>query len=147
MSCALKEAVDYRDLRICRVNHWSCIANQHRTGEPLTIVGVDNLSRTGSELNRRTLGQCGIKLFHGDLRLASDLDGLPAFDWVIDAAANPSVLAGVDGKTSGRQIFDHNLASTGNGPELCRRHKAGFILLNTSRVYSIAALTGLPLLK
>jgi CDP-paratose 2-epimerase len=31
---------------------------------------------------------------------------------VIDAAANPSVLAGVDGQSSSRQVFDHNLSST-----------------------------------
>jgi CDP-paratose 2-epimerase len=119
--------------------------DQRRTGEPLTIFGVDNLSRAGSEINRRTLKQRGIKLVHGDLRLASDLDALPAFDWVIDAAANPSVLAGVDGKTSSRQILDHNLASTINVLEFCKRHKAGFVLLSTSRVYSIRALAGLPM--
>ena len=39
----------------------------------------------------------GVEFVHGDLRSASDLDGLPACDWVIDAAANPSVLAGLSG--------------------------------------------------
>ncbi|MGH7992360.1 MAG: NAD-dependent epimerase/dehydratase family protein [Limisphaerales bacterium] len=121
------------------------LQDQHRAGEPLTIFGVDNLSRAGSEINRHRLKHRGIKLVHGDLRLASDLDALPAFDWVIDAAANPSVLAGVDGKTSSRQILDHNLASTINLLEFCKRHKAGFILLSTSRVYSIPALAGLPM--
>ncbi len=81
------------------------------------------------------------------MRVAPDLDGLPAFDWVIDAAANPSVLAGVDGKTSSRQILDHNLASTINILELCKRHKAGFILLSTSRVYSIPKLAELPMVE
>jgi CDP-paratose 2-epimerase len=123
------------------------LQDQRRAGETLTIFGVDNFSRAGSETNRHALKQRGIKLYHGDLRLASDLDGLPAFDWVIDAAANPSVLAGVDGKTSSRQILDHNLASTINLLELCKRHRAGFILLSTSRVYSIPALAGLPMLE
>ncbi|HUA38941.1 MAG TPA: NAD-dependent epimerase/dehydratase family protein [Candidatus Sulfopaludibacter sp.] len=121
------------------------LQDQRGAGQALTILGVDNLSRAGSEINRRTLKQRGIKLVHGDLRLTSDLDALPACDWVIDAAANPSVLAGVDGKTSSRQILDHNLASTINVLEFCKRHKAGFILLSTSRVYSIPALAGLPL--
>jgi CDP-paratose 2-epimerase len=116
-----------------------------RRAEELTIYGVDNFSRPGSELNRLELKRRGIKLFYGDLRMASDLEGLPAFDWMIDAAANPSVLAGVDGKTSSRQILDHNLASTVNVLELCKRHKAGFILLSTSRVYSIPVLANLPM--
>jgi CDP-paratose 2-epimerase len=123
------------------------LQDQRPVGEPLTIFGVDNFSRPGSEINRHTFKQHGIKLFHDDLRLMSDLDALPAFNWVIDAAANPSVLAGVDGKTSSRQILDHNLASTINVLELCKRHKAGFILLSTSRVYSIPALAGLPMLE
>ncbi len=123
------------------------LQDQHGAGGALSIFGVDNFSRPGSELNRHELKRRGIKLFHGDLRIVSDLEGLPTFDWVIDAAANPSVLAGVDGKTSSRQILDHNLASTINVLELCKRHKAGFILLSTSRVYSIPALAGLPMVE
>ena len=111
----------------------------------LEIWGVDNFSRPGSETNRHELQRLGVKLFHGDLRLPSDLEGLPPVDWVIDAAANPSVLAGVDGKTSSRQILDHNLASTVNVMEFCKQHRAGFILLSTSRVYSINALANLPM--
>ena len=111
----------------------------------LTIYGVDNLCRMGSERNRSALQRLGIKLVHGDLRLASDLEGLPAVDWVIDAAANPSVLAGVDGRTSSRQLIEHNLLGTINLLEYCKRHHAGFILLSTSRVYSTAAIGKLPL--
>ena len=123
------------------------LQDQPRPGDVPAIFGVDNFSRPGSETNRQELKRRGIKLFHGDLRMASDLEGLPAFDWVIDAAANPSVLAGVDGKTSSRQILDHNLGSTLNVLELCRRHQAGFILLSTSRVYSIPPLAGLPMVE
>src|SRR5271156_4461197 len=123
------------------------LQDQRGAGGAPTVFGVDNFSRPGSESNRHELKRRGIKLFHGDLRVASDLDALPKFDWVIDAAANPSVLAGVDGKTSSRQILDHNLASTVNVLELCKRHKAGFILLSTSRVYSIPALAGLPMIE
>jgi CDP-paratose 2-epimerase len=77
--------------------------------------------------------------------MASDLDMLPDADWVIDAAANPSVLAGVDGATSLRQLMEHNLAGTLNVLEYCRRSKAGLILLSSSRVYSIPALASLPM--
>ncbi len=107
------------------------------------VVGLDNLIRAGSELNRRELSLHGVKLVHGDLRVASDLEMLPRVDWVIDAAANPSVLAGVDGKSSSRQLVEHNLWGTVNLLELCKRDGAGFILLSTSRVYSIPPLAAL----
>src|SRR3954468_6728695 len=109
------------------------------------LVGCDNFIRPGSESNRAELKRLGVKLFHGDLRAASDLESLPAVDWVVDAPANPSVLAGVDGKTSSRQLIEHNLAGTVNMLEFCKQHRAGFILLSTSRVYSIAPLAALPM--
>jgi CDP-paratose 2-epimerase len=84
-------------------------------------------------------------VYHGDTRCASDLEGLPPADWVIDAAANPSVLAGVDGRASTRQLIEHNLFGTVNILEYCRRHGAGFIFLSTSRVYSIRPLSGIQM--
>ena len=107
------------------------------------LFGLDNFIRPGSETNRQELKRRGVKLFHGDLRSASDLETLPAVDCVIDAAANPSVLAGVDGRTSSRQLIEHNLSGTVNMLEYCKHHRAGFILLSTSRVYSIAPLANL----
>ena len=109
------------------------------------VAGCDNFIRPGSEANREALRRLGVQLFHGDLRAASDLETLPPADWVIDAAANPSVLAGVDGRTSSRQLVEHNLGGTVNLLEYCKAHRAGFILLSTSRVYGITPLTGLPL--
>ena len=108
------------------------------------LYGFDNFIRPGSETNRAELKKLGVKIFHADLRSASDLESLPAVDWVIDAAANPSVLAGVDGKTSSRQLVEHNLSGTINLLEFCKTHRAGFILLSTSRVYSIPPLASLP---
>ena len=108
------------------------------------LLGLDNLIRPGSETNRAELKSFGVRLFHGDLRIASDLDVIPAADFVIDAAANPSVLAGVDGRTSSRQLVEHNLIGTINLLEYCKQHRAGFILLSTSRVYSIPPLATLP---
>ncbi|HEY5892758.1 MAG TPA: NAD-dependent epimerase/dehydratase family protein [Chthoniobacterales bacterium] len=114
------------------------------SGAGWTIFGFDNLSRLGSERNRTALSRLGVKLVHGDLRCQSDVDMLPCVDWVIDAAANPSVLAGADGKTSSRQLMEHNLGGTVNMLEKCRADGSGFFLLSTSRVYSIPALTALP---
>jgi CDP-paratose 2-epimerase len=114
-------------------------------GKDHEVVGFDNFIRPGSESNRAELKRLGVKLFHGDLRAASDLETLPHVDWVIDAAANPSVLAGVDGRTSSRQLVEHNLTGTVNMLEFCKLHRAGFTLLSTSRVYAIAPLASLPM--
>ena len=120
----------------------STIAKELLTqGSELTIYGLDNFIRPGSEHNRLELKGRGITIFHGDIRNRSDLESLPAVDWVIDAAANPSVLAGVDGKTSSLQLIEHNLGGTIQLLEFCKRHSAGFILLSTSRVYSIPGIS------
>jgi CDP-paratose 2-epimerase len=113
--------------------------------ENVEILGVDNFSRAGSETNRMRLTRAGIRLSHGDLRMASDFETLPRAEWVIDAAANPSVLAGVDGRSTSRQLVEHNLWSVINTLEYCRRCGAGLILLSSSRVYSIASLAALPM--
>ena len=108
------------------------------------MTGFDNYIRAGSETNREPLEKLGAKIITADLRFAREIDALPTADFVIDAAANASVLAGVDGKTSSRELVDHNLAGTINLLEYCKAKQAGFILLSTSRVYSIAPLTALP---
>jgi CDP-paratose 2-epimerase len=113
----------------------------------LTIHGIDNLIRPGSELNRAELLKLGVKLRHGDIRSASDFEGLPRVDWVIDASANASVLAGIDGQASSRQLIEHNLLGTVNILEYCKQHRAGFILISTSRVYSIDPLARLAVTR
>lgn len=110
----------------------------------LQIIGLDNFSRKGSELNIPDLTNQGINLIRGDIRSQSDIDCLPKVDWVIDCAANPSVLAGIDGQSSSRQLLEHNLIGTINLLEYCKNHKAGLILLSTSRVYSASELAALP---
>jgi CDP-paratose 2-epimerase len=108
------------------------------------IIGLDNLSRAGSPLNLEALRERGIKFYHGDLRCPSDLEAIGEIDWIVDAAANPSVLAGVDGTTTSRQLVEQNLYGTVNLLELAKKHKAGFTLLSTSRVYSVRALSEIP---
>jgi len=117
------------------------------SSQDLKISGFDNLVRPGSELNRLTLRRVGIAARHADLRNASDIDALPDADCVIDAAANPSVLAGIGDQTSSRQLVEHNLSGTINLLEYCKNRRAGFILLSTSRVYSIKALSDLKLVE
>jgi len=123
----------------------STLARGLRDGWPdWEIIGLDNFVRPGSETNRRTLRGLGVKLFHGDVRNPSDLEPLPPSDWILEAAANPSVMAGVDGKTSSRQLIEHNLVGTVNALELARQWRCGFTILSTSRVYSIRALAAIP---
>jgi CDP-paratose 2-epimerase len=123
----------------------STLARGLREGWPdWEVVGLDNFVRAGSEINRRTLREGGVKLYHGDVRNPSDLETLPRCDWIIEAAANPSVLAGVDGKTSSRQLIEHNLVGTINMLELAKQWRCGFTMLSTSRVYSIRALAAIP---
>ena len=111
------------------------------------IIGLDNFSRKGSEQNISRLIDMGVKLIRADIRAQSDIDALPQVDWVIDCAANPSVLAGLDGKSTSRQLMEHNLLGTINLLEYCKRHRTGLILLSTSRVYSASELAALPVVS
>jgi len=115
---------------------------EHMPG--VRITGIDSLIRKGSETNLEPLRTLGIDIRVADIRNEHDLVDLPNVDWVLDCAANPSVLAGVDGQTSAKELLDHNLGGTIHLLEYCRKHKAGFILLSTSRVYSIPPLASLP---
>jgi CDP-paratose 2-epimerase len=125
----------------------SQLAFWFRQNKPdIAILGIDNFSRPGSETNRLKLKSIGISVRRADTRSASDFESLPAVDWIIDAAANPSVLAGTDGQTSSRQLVEHNLYGTVNLLKHCRRFQCGLILLSTSRVHSINALRTLPLI-
>ena len=116
------------------------LKNYHK----LELYGLDNFSRKGAESNINSLNNLGVQLIRGDIRNQSDIDAIPKVDWVIDCAANPSVLAGIDGQVSSRQLMEHNLLGTINLLEYCKRHKSGLILLSTSRVYSALELANLP---
>lgn len=108
------------------------------------VVALDNLRRRGSETNLTPLGAEGVTFVHGDVRAAADLDDLAGdFDVVVDAAAEPSVLAGLDG--SPRYVIEANLLGTVNLLEFCRRRAGALLFLSTSRVYSIDPLRALAL--
>ena len=113
------------------------------TWENVSLIGIDNLSRRGSENNLPLLKQLDCQFIHGDIRNLADVAALPKVDWIVDCAANPSVLAGVGGGSA--QVVGHNLIGTLNLLEKCRQESCGFLILSTSRVYSIAALSRIPL--
>ena len=123
---------------------------QHFSGSEITVL--DSLKRAGAWENVPLLAALGVRVVHGDVRLASDVDALlPSggrrYDWFIDCAAEPSVLAGsAAGRgVSPRQLVEHNLGGTVNLLEAAARSEAGVILLSTSRVYSIPVMCDIPL--
>ncbi len=100
-----------------------------------TITALDNLKRRGSELNISRLREAGVEFIHGDIRNKEDLEGIKPISTLIEAAAEPSVLAGLDSSTA--YLVHTNLNGTINCLDLALRHKADFIFLSTSRVYPI----------
>lgn len=101
-----------------------------------TIICFDNLKRKGSELNLLKLREAGIEFIHGDIRDKSDFQQIQVpVHVVIDAAAEPSVLAGLDGNTD--YLIGTNLNGTINALNFSLKHKAAFIFLSTSRIYPI----------
>jgi nucleoside-diphosphate-sugar epimerase len=109
---------------VCGFAGSSIVRHLREARHGVEILGIDNFARPGSEVNRAALRKLGVKVVQGDARLASDFETLPPVDWVIDAAANPSVLAGLQGSVSPRQVLEHNLIGTVNVLEHCRRHGA-----------------------
>jgi CDP-paratose 2-epimerase len=108
------------------------------------VVAFDNLRRRGSETKLALLRERGVEFVHGDVRQPGDLEALPGrFDWVIDASAEPSVRAGLDGSPG--YVIETNLLGTLHCLELCRRRAGHLLFLSSSRVYSIEPLRSLPL--
>lgn len=112
-----------------------------------SLSGVDNLSRPGSQVHFELLKKQGVSVDREDIRNKTYFDSLEGADWVIDAAAQPSVLAGVDGKMDSFELVQHNLLGTIHQLEYCKRVNSGFTLLSTSRVYSLAALEKIPVVE
>jgi len=133
----------------------SLLAKYFLSQEGWEVLLVDNFCRPGSELNRRPLECLGASVIEADLRDRDAILSLPACHWVIDCAANPSVLAGLDVqptslKAASREspsltLVDHNLLGTVHVLEYCKQHSAGLVLVSTSRVYSTDALSDVRL--
>lgn len=102
------------------------------------LTVIDNLVRKGSELNVPRLASAGIEFIQGNVQDTAPFAGLTDVDLIIDCAAEPSVLAGLDG--SPLPVIETNLWGTVNVLELARRTGAGIIFLSTSRVYPVQEL-------
>lgn len=108
-----------------------------------TVVALDNLRRRGSELTLPRLAEAGVTFVHGDVRVAADIDALGPVDCLVECSAEPSVLAGIG--ESPAYLLDTNLGGALNCLEHLRRHGGELVFLSSSRVYSIPALSALPL--
>lgn len=109
------------------------------------ITCLDNLRRKGSELNVARLTKAGIQFVHGDIRNKEDFDSLPMVDSVVEASAEPSVLAGLNGSPD--YLMNTNLVGTINCLNYAVKSKANFIFLSTSRIYPIKALENLDFIE
>lgn len=101
-----------------------------------TITVFDNLKRRGSELNLADFKANNIHFVHGDIRNIEDLEQLGDFDAMIEASAEPSVMAGLHGSPSG--IINNNLIGAINCMEACLKNQAALLFLSTSRVYPVS---------
>lgn len=117
----------------------SSMALQLKTKYPsYEIFVLDNLKRRGSELNLPRLKSAGIHFIHGDIRNKEDFDGLPKIHCILEASAEPSVLAGIDSTPD--YLINTNLSGTINCLNFATKNKSDFIFLSTSRIYPIEAI-------
>src|ERR1022692_4373930 len=72
-----------------------------------TIVAFGNLKRRGSELNLAAFQEMGIEFIHGDIRNSEDLVSASTFDVLIEASAEPSVMAGLNSDPN--YVINNNL--------------------------------------
>ena len=99
----------------------------------IEIFVIDNLIRNGSVLNLERIEKKNINFIHGDLSDYSNFNNLPNADLFIDAAADPSTLAGINSSTIG--LINNNFMTTINSVEWCLEKQCKMIFLSTSRVY------------
>jgi CDP-paratose 2-epimerase len=99
------------------------------------IIAFDNLKRRGSELSLIDFKMHDIEFVHGDIRNVEDLSALDHFDTLIEASAEPSVMAGINSTPT--YVINNNLYGSINCFNACIERKANLIFLSTSRVYPI----------
>jgi CDP-paratose 2-epimerase len=100
-----------------------------------SIVAFDNLKRRGSELNLIDLKKNEIDFIHGDIRNKEDINAVGSFDLLIEASAEPSVLAGLNSDPT--YVINNNLYGSIHCFDACLKYNAKLIFLSTSRVYPI----------
>jgi len=103
-----------------------------------TIIAFDNLKRRGSELNLVDFQKNDIRFVHGDIRNMEDILAVGEFNILIEASAEPSVMAGLDSDPT--YVINNNLYGSINCFNACLKYNAKLIFLSTSRVYPISSI-------
>jgi len=109
------------------------------------VISLDNLHRTGSELNLPRLKEAGVSFVHGDIRRVEDLESVGDIDLLVECSAEPSVLAGYG--ESPNYLIQTNLVGTLNCLEKCRQTSADIVFLSTSRVYPMTVINKLKFIE
>lgn len=118
-----------------------CLALR-RSFADMRVTALDNLKRSGSEMNVARLRSAGVKFVHGDVRALGDLLAIsPPPDLIIECSAEASAQAGY-GRTPD-YLIQTNLFGCYNCLELARVVSADFLFLSTSRVYPYGKLNAL----
>ncbi len=100
-----------------------------------TIIAFDNLKRRGAELNLNDFKEHDISFVHGDIRNNEDFNEIGDIDVLVEASAEPSVMAGLN--SNPYYVINNNLIGSVNCFNFCLKHNAKIIFLSTSRVYPI----------
>ena len=95
----------------------------------MKITVMDNLMRRGSELNIPLLTEKEIKFVHGDVRNKEDFEKTGDAELIIDASAEPSVMAGISGGVD--YLINTNFIGTINCLNYAVRHDSYFLFLST----------------
>ena len=141
------EDSDHRDLRFRRQHPGRAPAANGSQACP--FVGIDNLMRPGSgDSTAARLRNLGVKCIHGDIRAASDFETLPTAEWVIDAAANPSVLAGLGRAVrAAASCSNTTSAAWSTCSNTAKMHRAGLrAAQHQPRLLDLRRLASLPLM-
>ena len=101
------------------------------------ISSLDNLSRRGSNMNRKRLLKYKIKNYKVKIEDLKNIVLLPKFNLVIDCCAEPAIEAS---KKIPDKVISTNLIGTYNILKKCIKDNSNIIFLSSSRVYSIEKL-------
>ena len=107
-----------------------------------TVVAFDNMMRHGSDFNKKVLEAHDIQCVVGDTRDWKTIQTLSPAEVIIDAAAEPSVTAGL--KDGPKELLDINLGGTIHCLELARKWNSKFVFLSTSRIFPYAEINAIP---
>ena len=101
------------------------------------ISSLDNLSRKGSEINKKRLLRNKIYNYKINIENFNKIKSLKKFNLIIDCCAEPAI---EESRKNPNKVFNTNLVGTFNILKKCLNDNANLVFLSSSRVYSITDL-------